>query len=51
MNVDRETKMNLWRKEIRVLLLHEFLLGHKTTEATNNICRTMGQNIISTCTT
>jgi len=48
MNVDRETEMNLSRREIRVLLLHEFFLGHKTTEATNNICRTMGQDIIST---
>jgi histone-lysine N-methyltransferase SETMAR len=48
MNVDRETEMNLSRREIRVLLLHEFLLDHKTTEATNNICHTMGQGIIST---
>jgi histone-lysine N-methyltransferase SETMAR len=40
--------MNLSRREIRVLLLHEFLLDHKTTEATNNICHTMGQGIIST---
>ena len=51
MDVDRETEMNLSRREIRVLLLHEFLLGHKATEATkatNNICRTMGHDIIST---
>ena len=47
MNVDRETKMNLSRREIRVLLLH---LDHKGTEATNNICKTMGQDIISTST-
>ena len=48
MDVDHETEMNLSGREIRVLLLHEFLLGHKTTEATNNICRTMGHDIIST---
>ena len=45
MNVDRETEMNLSRREIRVILLHEFLLTHK---ATNNICKTMGQDIIFT---
>ena len=50
MDVDRETEMNLSRREIRVLLLHEFLLGHKAMEATNNICRTMGHDIISTLT-
>ena len=32
--------MNLFRREIRVLLLHEFGLGHKATEAINNICST-----------
>ncbi|CAF1574535.1 unnamed protein product, partial [Didymodactylos carnosus] len=48
MDVDRETEINLSRREIRVLLLYEFFLGHKATEATNNICRTMGQDIIST---
>ncbi|CAF4418399.1 unnamed protein product [Rotaria socialis] len=48
MNADHETEMNLSRREIRGLLLLEFLLDHKTAEATNNICRTMGQDIIST---
>ena len=51
MDVDREAEMNLSRRDIRVLLLHEFLLGHKATEATNNICITMGQDIISGRTT
>jgi hypothetical protein len=37
MDVDRETEMNLSQREIRVLLLYEFLLRHKATEATNNI--------------
>ena len=45
MDVDRETEMNLSRREILVLLLHQFLLGN---EATNYICTTMGQDIIST---
>ena len=35
-------------EEICVLLLHEFFVGHKATEATNNICKTMGQDIMST---
>ena len=47
MDVGRETEMNLSRREMRMLLLHQFPLGHK---ATNNICKIMGQNIISTCT-
>ena len=34
MDVDRETEMHLSRRDVRVLLLHEFLLDHK---ATNNI--------------
>ena len=45
MDVDRETEMNLSRREIRVLLLHQFLLGHK---ATNDTCKTMVQDTIST---
>ena len=48
MDVDREIKMNLSRRQIRVLLLHEFLRDHKATEATNNICKIMDQDIIST---
>ena len=45
MDVDRKTEMNLSRREVQV---HEFLLGHKATEAMNNVCKTMRQNIIST---
>ena len=48
MNVDCETETKLCRRDIRVLLLHEFLLSHKTTKTTNNMCHTMGQDIIST---
>ncbi|CAF1217878.1 unnamed protein product [Adineta ricciae] len=48
MDVDVESKINLSHEEIRVLLLHEFRLGHKATEAANNICNTKGQNLVST---
>ena len=47
MDVDHETEMNLSRRKICVLLLHQFLLVRKSTKATNNICKTMGQDIIS----
>ena len=41
MDVDRESEMNLSCKELRVLLFHEFHLGHKATEATSDICSRM----------
>jgi hypothetical protein len=47
MDADHELKMNLSRREIRVLLLHEFRLSHKATEAANNICSTMGEAVLS----
>src|SRR6202789_4117747 len=47
MDADHELKMNLSRREIRVLLFHEFRLGHKATEAANNICSTMGEDVLS----
>jgi transposase len=47
MDIDHGLKMNLSRREIRVLLLHEFRLGHKATEAANNICSTMGEDVLS----
>jgi len=47
MDADHELKMNLSRREIRVLLLHEFRLDHKATEAANNICSTMGEDVLS----
>ena len=45
MDVDHESKLNLSHREIRVLLLHEFCLGRKETEAANNICNTMGEDV------
>ncbi|CAF3468970.1 unnamed protein product [Rotaria socialis] len=47
MGADHELKMDLSRREIRVLLLHEFRMGRKATEAANNICSTMGEDILS----
>jgi transposase len=47
MDVDHGLEMNLSRREIRALLLHEFRLDHKATEATNNICSTMGEGVLS----
>ena len=47
MDVDLESKITLSPREIRVLLLHEFRLGHKATEAANNICSTVGGDVIS----
>ena len=39
--------MDISRKDVRLLLLHEFRLGHKATEATRNICTTMGEGVLS----
>ena len=47
MDADHELKMNLSRREIPVLLLHEFRLGHKATEAANSICSTMCEDVLS----
>ena len=47
MDADHELKMNLSRREIRVLLLYEFHLDHKATETINNICNTMGEDVLS----
>ncbi len=47
MDVDHGIEINLSRREIRGLLLHEFRLGHKAKEATNNICSTIGEDVLS----
>ena len=47
MDVDRESEMNLSCKELRVLLLHEFRLSRKATEAARNICSTMSEDTLS----
>ena len=40
-------KMNISDKDLRLLLLHEFRLGRKATEAASNICHTMGEDVVS----
>jgi transposase len=47
MDVDHESEMNISRRELRVLLLHEFRLDHNATKAASNICSTMGADIVS----
>jgi transposase len=46
-DVDLELEMKISRRELRLLLLHEFRLGRKATEATSNICGTMGKDVLS----
>ena len=36
------------RRDLRVLLLYEWRLGHRATEAVRNICGTMGDGLVST---
>ena len=43
LKVDYELETNISRKKLRLLLLHEFRLNHKATEAANNIYSTMGE--------
>jgi len=40
-------KIEVARKDVRLLLLHEFRLGRKATVATHNICATMGKGTLS----
>ena len=47
MEVDLELEMKLSRRELRLLLLHEFRLSRKATEATSNICDTIGKDVLS----
>jgi transposase len=47
MDVDLELEIKISRRELRVLLLHEFRLGRKALEATRNICSTMDKDALS----
>ena len=51
MEVDLELEMKLSRRELQLLLLHEFRLGRKVTEAASNICGTIGKDVLSIRTT
>lgn len=50
LDVDLELEMQISRRELRVLLLHEFCLGRKTKEATCDIFSTMAKDALSICT-
>jgi len=47
MDVDLEVEIKISCRELGVLLFHEFRLGRKGTEATGNICGTMGEDVLS----
>ena len=47
MNVDDELEMSLSCRDILVLLRNEFRLNYKATQARNNTCSTMGEDILS----
>ena len=47
MDVDLELELKISRRDLRVLLLHEFRLGHEATKATSNICSVMGKDALS----
>ena len=47
MDVDLELELKISRRELEVLLLHEFHLGHKVTDAISNICGTIGKDVLS----
>jgi transposase len=47
MDVDLELEIEISRRELRVLLLHEFRLGRKATESTSNMRGTMGKDALS----
>ena len=46
-DVDLELKLKISRMQLRVLLLHEFRLRRKATEATSNTCSIMGKGVLS----
>ena len=46
MKIDDELKINLSRRETRVLLLHEFHLDCKVMERTNNIFSMMDKDLL-----
>ncbi len=39
--------MKTTRRDLRILLLHEFRLGRRTTQAVDNICQSMGKDVLS----
>ena len=48
MHTQNSEKIDISRRDVRVILLHEFRLGLKVSEAANKICSTMGSGVLST---
>ena len=46
-DADLELEIMVSRKGVRLLLLHEFCLGCKVTEATSKMCGTMSKYVLS----
>ena len=40
-------ELELTRRDVRVLLLYEFRMGHRAAEAARNICSHMGSDVVS----
>lgn len=47
MSVVHEGGITLTRRDVRVLLLYEFRMGHRATVAARNICCNMGSDVVS----
>jgi hypothetical protein len=47
MDARKRAEMNIFRREILALLLHEFGLGRKVTPTTKQIRSTMGPSVMS----
>ena len=47
MDTDKNEKNNISRRDIRAILLHEFRLSVKASEAANRVCSTMGSGVLS----
>ena len=46
-DVDQKLEFKISCRELRMLLLHEFRLGHKATDAASNLCSTMSKDVLS----
>ena len=50
MHTQKSEKTDISRRDVHVILLHEFRLGLRASEAANKICSTMGSGVLSICT-
>ena len=47
MATQKDEQIDISRRDVRAILLHEFRLGLKASEAANKICSTMGADVLS----